>query len=210
MYSFLEYQEIDPTEDDPTEDESEPIVYFRYKSSEFREDGSKRRIFAGLLVISSSIGMYLLIRWLRNLRNLTFTQFLLFVWFFAFLSNLLMKRIFIDEDITNQPILWLVPVFSYLFGDGIERSLFNSFALALSLGLGYLRCSSENLVFLVILLGCVQSLFMVIAPLIFPILYLVEPLIAKPLQLAWMLSSLNFSNQSFSHLQNAPQIRKRF
>ncbi|EPY52700.1 hypothetical protein SPOG_02021 [Schizosaccharomyces cryophilus OY26] len=187
MVCFLGYQEVDATE------EPDPIIYMQYKSGEYRDSEPEHRIFVGLSVISGIIGLFWFVRCLCNPRKFTFTQSLLFLWYFAFLANHPMKRaLFTDKNVFNHPYGFLIPLCSYYYGDGVERSLFNSFALALALNMGYLRRSSKKLVFLVILLGWVQLLFIVIAPLIFPILFLFGSPKATPLQLTWILFNYGY------------------
>ncbi|EPY50177.1 hypothetical protein SPOG_00938 [Schizosaccharomyces cryophilus OY26] len=191
-YCFLGLQEVEPTENGGM---PEPIMYPRYQSALYKDRKPEHRIFFFLSVFSSLISLVWLIRWLRNYKKNTFTQILLFVWYAAFLLNHPIKRTFFSNGNIGVPgklFSFIFPAFSYLFGDGVERPLFNSLILALSLGLGYYRRSSKKLVFLIILLGFVQSLFIVIAPMIFPILLLTESPKAKPLQLTWMLFNYGY------------------
>ncbi|EPY49673.1 hypothetical protein SPOG_01554 [Schizosaccharomyces cryophilus OY26] len=189
-YCFFGYQEIEPTGNGEA---PQPIMNARYKTVDYKQCKPVHRKFLYLSLFSSFVGVYWLVRWLRDTRNFTFTQFLLLVWYSAFLVNHPMKQmLFTYCDLIGQYLGEIFSMFSYLFGDGIERSLFNSLILALSLGLGYLRRSSKKLVFLVVLLGWVQSLFIVVVPLIFPFLFLTKSPKAKPLQLVWLLFSYGY------------------
>ncbi|WBW74056.1 hypothetical protein SOMG_03371 [Schizosaccharomyces osmophilus] len=183
MACFFGYQEIEPTDDEP-----EPIIGFDYRSNDEEPRKSEHRIFVGLSVLASVTGLYWLLRCLWRPKSFTFTQFLLFFWYSAFLANHPVKQaLFMTHSIVVHPFGFFLPTFSYLLGDGIERPLFNSFVLALTLGIGYLQRSSKKLVFLVLFLNWIQSLFIFFAPFIFLFLDLSNSTYALILQLVWKL-----------------------
>ncbi|EPX72582.1 multicopy membrane protein [Schizosaccharomyces octosporus yFS286] len=175
--------------------EVEPVIQIRYKSGDHKDTTQISRFFIFLSVISSCIGFYWAIRWFRNPQKVSFTQLLLLTWYIAFLFNHPIKQsVFSNKDLykNHQDLTMSSIFFSYIFGDGIERPLFNSFSLASSFGMGYARRSSKKLIFLVILLTWLQMAFIICAPLVFPILSIFGSSKAKSLQVSWMLFNFGY------------------
>ncbi|WBW73333.1 hypothetical protein SOMG_04007 [Schizosaccharomyces osmophilus] len=205
MHCFIGYQEVpEDTESflrtSKPKRKNGPIMHVHYRSSNYRSGDflfSRRLyyLFLTLSVIYSCVGLYWLIRWLRNPRKITFTHCLLFTWYIAFLFNHIFKRsLMAYEEVykTHGNFAYISLIFGYFFGDGIERSLFNSFILALALGMGFVRQSSYKLIALVTLVGWIQWAFITIAPFLFPVLFTVGSSKAKSLQVGWMLFNFGY------------------
>ncbi|WBW70638.1 Schizosaccharomyces specific multicopy membrane protein family 1 [Schizosaccharomyces osmophilus] len=209
FYCFVGYQEV--PEDIEIEsfeggysfkrkakEEYDPIMYVHYEPDlmkGYESPQSLDRHFLCYSVISGCIGLYWVIRWLLSPKRFTFTQFLLLNWYLAFfIDHPLKQTVCTGTRVVEQHpnIYALIMVFGYFFNDGIVRSLFYSFVLSLALGMGYLRHSSKKLVFLVVLLGCVQWVFITVAPFVFPVLFLLRSSKAKPLQYLWMLYNFGY------------------
>ncbi|WBW73783.1 multicopy membrane protein [Schizosaccharomyces osmophilus] len=204
IHLFVGYQELpEDTESflqgesvrTKSQDEYDPIMHVRYRSGDLQDSTPFYRSFVFLSVISSCIGLYWLIHLFRNPQKITFTHCLLLGWYIAFLFNHPIKQsLFSNKDFyeTHGNFALFSMFFSYSFGNGIERSLFNSFILAFALGMGYVRHSSKKLISLVTLVGWTQLAFITIAPFIFPVLFIVGSPKAKYLQAAWMLFNFGY------------------